>query len=374
MSGEYNTFIKFIESNYSFSDAIESKEISLDFNVTIELILLYLRTRFAVLSELKLNNKEVLEDIIMNNNYQIIDNQLIYNGEVIELKHLLDIVRLVKEQPNTNLAKVYYFKQPPKKEEPEDSKLIHFPGRIIEFVPSKTKSYDQKSREYNATYVVDEESKSYIRETKNNFKSLMDKIIEALLNDDLNSLNKTTLRIISGLLDIYSLHYLSSHNQELIGRLNFPIKKIGIGEIKYDNQEIQDCERQIEKLKKKLTSLMQRRKYLTYAKKTNVRLYQKLEMEENSLSLEIMNLLVNLSELREQPSIYNINLINNIIRCIERNHVEVSTKPANPRITFFNVEKDMTNFHATMNLDTFTSILDKDDILSIDYHLSKKVK
>ena len=225
MPGEYNTFIKFIESNYSFSAAIESKEKSLDFNVTIELILLYLRTRFDVLSELKLNNKEVLEDIIMNNNYQIIDNQIIYNGKVIELKHLLDIVRLVKDQPNTDLAKVYYFKQPPKKEEPKDPILLHFPGRIIEFVPPKTKSYDQKSREYNATYVVNEESKSYIRETKNNFKSLMDIIIEALLNDDLNSLNKTTLRIISGLLDIYSINYLNSHNQELISRLNFPIKK-----------------------------------------------------------------------------------------------------------------------------------------------------
>ena len=99
---------------------------------------------------------------------------------------------------------------------------------------------------------------------------------------------------------------------------------------------------------------------------------KKLKAEEEKLSKEIMDMLLELSNIKEMPSNYNPHLLENLMKSIESNNVEVETDRINPKMRFFNIERKETIFHSTMSLDTFTNIVDKDDILSVKHRLSKR--
>ena len=371
MSGEYKTFIQFIKSNNSFYNAIESKENALDFNIILEIILLYLKTRFTELAKLKPQNMEVLQDIILNENYHIRRNKLIYKNRVIELKDLLDLVRLVREYPDDSLAKIYYLSNYTKKGNPNET-VLRFPkpAKILHFIPPKVLSYAEKSKKYSATYIVDDIAEEYIRETRINFKRTMDEIIDGLLNNDLSNLNITSLKLLVGLLDIYALNYYYHHNKDFINTLHFPVRSIGIGESNYKGKDISDCKIKIEILKQELVLIMQMEKF-AFSDPTRTK---KLKAEEEKLSKEIMDMLLELSNIKEMPSNYNPHLLENLMKSIESNNVEVETDRINPKMRFFNIERKETIFHSTMSLDTFTNIVDKDDILSVKHLLSKRPK
>lgn len=371
MSGEYKTFIQFIKSNNSFYNAIESKENALDFNIILEIILLYLKTRFTELAKLKPQNMEVLQDIILNENYHIRRNKLIYKNRVIELKDLLDLVKLVREYPDDSLAKIYYLSNYTKKGNPNVT-VLRFPkqAKILHFIPPKVLSYAEKSKKYSSTYIVDDIAEEYIRETRINFKRTMDEIIDGLLNNDLSNLNLTSLKLLVGLLDIYALNYYHHHNKEFINTLHFPVRSIGIGESNYKGKDISECKIKIEILKQELVLIMQMEKF-AFSDPTRIK---KLKTEEEKLSKEIMDMLLELSNLKEMPSNYNPHLLENLMKSIESNNVEVETDRINPKMRFFNIERKETKFHSTMSLDTFANIIDKDDILSVKHRLSKRPK
>ncbi len=201
----------------------------------------------------------------------------------------------------------------------------------------------------------------------------MNRIVEALLNNDLNSLDETTIKVMSGLLDIYSLNYYYKHDPLFLSILKFPSKKIGLGESNFNVEEIKRLEQKVERLKNELSQLMDKEGILSLSKRIDISKIQVLKLWEDNISLEIMNLLVEIEDLKEEPSAYNPHLIENLMRSIESNNVEVSTARTTPTMTFFNIDKDKTTFHATMSLETLNSIVDKDAILGIEQQLKKRI-
>lgn len=372
MSGEFETFLQFIEANNSFSNAIESKETTLDFNLTIEIIILYLKAKFTTIEKLQLNHLDILKDIIINNNYLIDNNRLIYKGEVIELAHLLDIVKEVrsfKEEKPNNIINLSDYR---KTTEPSDKVVVINP-KILHFEPPKYKTYSEISKDYSISFNIDKDTKYYIKQTKENFIRLLDTIIDSLLNGNLNTLNNRTLNILSGLLDIISLDYLKTHDPEFLSSLLLPHNKIIMGRYKYEAREVKDLEDKLEKIKSEMVATDRREEYLRRLKKLDIRRNNEITRIKEQLARKAMDLVSDIFFVEEQPSIYNPYLIDNLINSIISNNVEISTKEKNPKLHFFNIKEKETIFYASIPLDSLKRLLDKEDLLSINHQLKKRL-
>lgn len=371
MSGEYQTFIECLKSNKSFLDAIESKEVTLDFNLQIEIILLYLKTNYSIIEELGLKQLELLKDIIINDNYVIENDSLVYKGNIIPLSYFINIIKLVKNYVPKQLdniikfpgSKIVNIRNTPRKE-----------GEIIDFVPrtGKQKSYNELSSIFNANLRVTEEIEQYIEETEDNFSDFMDTIIDGVIENNINELNKTSLHTLVGLLDVYALSYYHHHDSEFLNNIILPNAKINLTKCNFQNAEMKEYERKIEKLQMKMNNVDIREKALHYYKKLSDVRYRAFESQKEIIGNEIMALIAENYTVRNRPYIYNPHLIENLIKSITDKHVELNTKSANARLKFFNVEGDEAVFFATIHLSTLTNLIDIEDLIYYEYQPKKK--
>ena len=189
MSGEYNTYLQFVKSNNNFCAALKSEDYSLDFNLCLEFILLYLKTKISIIEKLNINSKEMLLDILKN----IEDNHLVYKNFIIELDALVKIATRAHDYEPELPNNVIQFK-------PSNLVRINKPTTKAEVIPfeslrPKEKTYTERGTTYNITFNVDEETKPYIRETEKRFSSLMDEYFERFTTNNIGLLSEKNLDV-----------------------------------------------------------------------------------------------------------------------------------------------------------------------------------
>ena len=362
MSGEYNTYLQLVTSNKNFCAALKSEDYSLDFNLCLEFILLYLKTKLSIIEELDLNSKEMLLDILNNNNYTIEDNQLIYKNFIIDLETLVKIANRVHDYEPELPNNVIQFK-------PSNIVRINRPvkhGDVISFEDfrPKEKTYTERGTVYNITFNVDKETKPYIRETEKRFSSLMDHFYEYISTNRIGFLSQKDLSILVGLLDVFSLDYALTHDPHFMDDIFLPSNSIGIGVATYDYPEVKALEKQIEKKKAELIEIDHREQIIYYYSHLSENSYQQFESKKDLLSNEIMILLANLYQTRTQPNIFNPTLIKSLMESIKENHVEIQEKEK-PRLKFFSIKDEETTFHCSIPLEVFQSLIPHEEIIQL---------
>ena len=367
MSGEYETYLKILQGNDTFCKTEE-----IDSNLKIAIILLYLKANYSVLESLELRNLEVLKDILLNDNYTIVEERIIYNGTIIEIPYLIEIINLVRHHKDAKQNNVIDFKSR------MSDKVIKLPqsseAKIIEFKPKqeKVKTYEELSAEFNITFNVTQEMTYYVEETEERFKDLMNEIIDGLLSNRLKDIDKSTLSFLSGLLNIYALNYIHQHDKQYLNSIILPSSHIAIGKSNYGGQEVHQCIHKIETAKARMQEIDRKERVLDYFDRLSTTAYERFEQEKEIIGNDIMKMFSDLYYIRSKPYIYNPHLVENIMRSIIENHVEMNTKYSKPRLKFFCLEKDAAIFHSAMSLDTLNNLINKEDLLQLNYQPKKK--
>ena len=372
MSGEYETYLKLLRGNDNFFKCLETDEIEVDANLKIAVILLYLKANYHVLESLELRHLEVLKDIILNDNYTIVDEQLFYNGTIIEIPYLIEIIELIRNRNTKEQNNIIDLRSR------LDTNVIRIPraseAKIIEFKPKqeKVKTYEELSAEFNLTCNVTKEMTYYIEETEERFKDLMNEIIDALLSHSLKDLDKPTLYFLSGILNIYALNYINQHDKQYLAGIILPTSRIAIGKSHYEGKEIHECTFKIESAKARMQEVDRKERVLDYFDRLSKTAYERFEQEKEIIGTDIMKMFNELYFIRSKPYIYNPHLVEHIMRSVIEDHVEMNTKYANPRLKFFCLEKDAAIFHSAMNLETLNNIINREALIELDYQPKKK--
>ena len=125
MKGKEYTTLQFINSNKSFYNALyTSTFLYIDFNIQVELIILYFNINRDYINNLELTDQDIINSLL-NNDYTIQNNRLIVSSTIIPLSKVISLVKKIKDfKELQNNDKVIYLNFNPEKKEVKTSKKV----------------------------------------------------------------------------------------------------------------------------------------------------------------------------------------------------------------------------------------------------------
>lgn len=366
---ELNTFRSFVQSNKSFSDALNKGTIYMDSNIKIELIIYYLTINKKYITESLTPYNELLHNLITLQNYTINGENLIIEDTIIPLTELIKLINKIEQTKITDSSKkIIYLTTPPLPKEPKISKSYKG-GQILRFSDAARQNYYtnvERGVVFERTTKINEQTMPYISTTQSEFIALVNDIVLKVLNNEIEGYNPKYLKVIAAYLTLYPfITYLRNKQEIPFEKMHINQHTIGTRKMQISNKYLSDIEKQIILLNNRENSLLNERDLLEVSPTLNPIILTRIEQEIMDIEKERTGLMFTMYVLKTSPELYNSNLLNYIVKSFETGYVEINRFFSNPIIKLFYIEDNETKFHSSMRLDTLSNIIDLDSILSI---------
>ena len=366
----HNTLRNFISSNNAFCDALKQEQIYIDDNILLELIIYYLRLNKSALNILPEQDRYLINELINRHNFYISDNKVVIGEHEVSITYLKHLVLELDSQISPlQKGRVIYLHDISTKElrirthqYTTGAKL-----RVIPFDDTKATTYYthvDREREYEITAKINPKTRRYIRETKDNFITLVNDIVHKALTNSLDDYSIKYLKVIASYLQLYPFTtYLNGKRKVPYEVLTIDQNKIGIRKTTYSNPELN-------RLKRELVSLLRYQQQLEYDQEREVhdehiKSHQLTLTEQALLNVDKDKLrtMLEIYELEHSPSIYNKNLIEHLALSFEQGTVSINRFFANPLLRIFLNDSENSYFHCSIHLETLFNLVNTNQLL-----------
>jgi len=366
MPKELETLLNFINSNNSFYNAINNnEEIEVDDNILFESLILYLKLNEDLLWELDSPSRYKIEKILSTNNLSIKNRYIIIdNKHKLSFRNLLEIIEdLNRINRNKRIIRFHTPRNSHNNNQPTTNQINQV-YRLKPYEDRLFKNYKERSIFYEKTLKVNKDTKLYIRDTNTKFLSLIEYIINKIINNDLNKVDRDNLLFFYSCLSLYPLTLIQKKYPTLVENLDFPQEEIGLTKSTYEEAEIIQLEKENRNLNNKLRKVNYQKISTGYGR--NMPPFQKnfIDNQIRKLEEEIMNNKFEYYLKTRTSNIYNDNLIYYLNQSIISGNVEINKFFEDPLLKFFYIEEDETKFYCAMHLSTFTKLSNDDKIIS----------
>ena len=366
----HNTLRNFISSNNAFCDALKQEQIYIDDNILLELIFYYLRLNKSALNILPEQDRYLINELINRHNFYISDNKVVIGEHEVSITYLKHLVLELDSQISPlQKGRVIYLHDISTKELRIRSHQYTTGAklRVIPFDDTKATTYYthvDREREYEITAKINPKTRRYIRETKDNFITLVNDIVHKALTNSLDDYSIKYLKVIASYLQLYPFTtYLNGKRKVPYEVLTIDQNKIGIRKTTYSNPELN-------RLKRELVSLLRYQQQLEYDQEREVhdehiKSHQLTLTEQALLNVDKDKLrtMLEIYELEHSPSIYNKNLIEHLALSFEQGTVSINRFFANPLLRIFLNDSENSYFHCSIHLETLFNLVNTNQLL-----------
>lgn len=366
----HNTLRNFISSNNAFCDALKQEQIYIDDNILLELIIYYLRLNKSALNILPEQDRYLINELINRHNFYISDNKVVIGEHEVSITYLKHLVLELDSQISPlQKGRVIYLHDISTKELRIRSHQYTTGAklRVIPFDDTKATTYYthvDREREYEITAKINPKTRRYIRETKDNFITLVNDIVHKALTNSLDDYSIKYLKVIASYLQLYPFTtYLNGKRKVPYEVLTIDQNKIGIRKTTYSNPELN-------RLKRELISLLRYQQQLEYDQEREVhdehiKSHQLTLTEQALLNVDKDKLrtMLEIYELEHSPSIYNKNLIEHLALSFEQGTVSINRFFANPLLRIFLNDSENSYFHCSIHLETLFNLVNTNQLL-----------
>lgn len=366
----HNTLRNFISSNNAFCDALKQEQIYIDDNILLELIIYYLRLNKSALNILPEQDRYLINELINRHNFYISDNKVVIGEHEVSITYLKHLVLELDSQISPlQKGRVIYLHDISTKELRIRSHQYTTGAklRVIPFDDTKATTYYthvDREREYEITAKINPKTRRYIRETKDNFITLVNDIVHKALTNSLDDYSIKYLKVIASYLQLYPFTtYLNGKRKVPYEVLTIDQNKIGIRKTTYSNPELN-------RLKRELVSLLRYQQQLEYDQEREVhdehiKSHQLTLTEQALLNVDKDKLrtMLEIYELEHSPSIYNKNLIEHLALSFEQGTVSINRFFANPLLRIFLNDSENSYFHCSIHLETLFNLVNTNQLL-----------
>ena len=366
----HNTLRNFISSNNAFCDALKQERIYIDDNILLELIIYYLRLNKSALNILPEQDRYLINELINRHNFYISDNKIVIGEHEVSITYLKHLVLELDSQISPlQKGRVIYLHDISTKELRIRSHQYTTGAklRVIPFDDIKATTYYthvDREREYEITSKINPKTRRYIRETKDNFITLVNDIVHKALTNSLDDYSIKYLKVIASYLQLYPFTtYLNGKRKVPYEVLTIDQNKIGIRKTTYSNPELN-------RLKRELVSLLRYQQQLEYDQEREVhdehiKSHQLTLTEQALLNVDKDKLrtMLEIYELEHSPSIYNKNLIEHLALSFEQGTVSINRFFANPLLRIFLNDSENSYFHCSIHLETLFNLVNTNQLL-----------
>ena len=366
----HNTLRNFISSNNAFCDALKQEQIYIDDNILLELIFYYLRLNKSALNILPEQDRYLINELINRHNFYISDNKVVIGEHEVSITYLKHLVLELDSQISPlQKGRVIYLHDISTKELRIRSHQYTTGAklRVIPFDDTKATTYYthvDREREYEITAKINPKTRRYIRETKDNFITLVNDIVHKALTNSLDDYSIKYLKVIASYLQLYPFTtYLNGKRKVPYEVLTIDQNKIGIRKTTYSNPELN-------RLKRELISLLRYQQQLEYDQEREVhdehiKSHQLTLTEQALLNVDKDKLrtMLEIYELEHSPSIYNKNLIEHLALSFEQGTVSINRFFANPLLRIFLNDSENSYFHCSIHLETLFNLVNTNQLL-----------
>lgn len=366
----HNTLRNFISSNNAFCDALKQEQIYIDDNILLELIIYYLRLNKSALNILPEQDRYLINELINRHNFYISDNKVVIGEHEVSITYLKHLVLELDSQISPlQKGRVIYLHDISTKELRIRSHQYTTGAklRVIPFDDIKATTYYthvDREREYEITSKINPKTRRYIRETKDNFITLVNDIVHKALTNSLDDYSIKYLKVIASYLQLYPFTtYLNGKRKVPYEVLTIDQNKIGIRKTTYSNPELN-------RLKRELVSLLRYQQQLEYDQEREVhdehiKSHQLTLTEQALLNVDKDKLrtMLEIYELEHSPSIYNKNLIEHLALSFEQGTVSINRFFANPLLRIFLNDSENSYFHCSIHLETLFNLVNTNQLL-----------
>lgn len=366
----HNTLRNFISSNNAFCDALKQEQIYIDDNILLELIIYYLRLNKSALNILPEQDRYLINELINRHNFYISDNKVVIGEHEVSITYLKHLVLELDSQISPlQKGRVIYLHDISTKELRIRSHQYTTGAklRVIPFDDTKATTYYthvDREREYEITAKINPKTRRYIRETKDNFITLVNDIVHKALTNSLDDYSIKYLKVIASYLQLYPFTtYLNGKRKVPYEVLTIDQNKIGIRKTTYSNPELN-------RLKRELISLLRYQQQLEYDQEREVhdehiKSHQLTLTEQALLNIDKDKLrtMLEIYELEHSPSIYNKNLIEHLALSFEQGTVSINRFFANPLLRIFLNDSENSYFHCSIHLETLFNLVNTNQLL-----------
>lgn len=366
----HNTLRNFISSNNAFCDALKQEQIYIDDNILLELIIYYLRLNKSALNILPEQDRYLINELINRHNFYISDNKVVIGEHEVSITYLKHLVLELDSQISPlQKGRVIYLHDISTKELRIRSHQYTTGAklRVIPFDDTKATTYYthvDREREYEITSKINPKTRRYIRETKDNFITLVNDIVHKALTNSLDDYSIKYLKVIASYLQLYPFTtYLNGKRKVPYEVLTIDQNKIGIRKTTYSNPELN-------RLKRELVSLLRYQQQLEYDQEREVhdehiKSHQLTLTEQALLNVDKDKLrtMLEIYELEHSPSVYNKNLIEHLALSFEQGTVSINRFFANPLLRIFLNDSENSYFHCSIHLETLFNLVNTNQLL-----------
>lgn len=363
---EFQTIKTLVTSNKYFCNALNSgKNISLDFNIKIELIIYYLTLNQEYLSKISNPSKDLFLSLIENHNYVIETEYLLIEETTVTLEDLINVVKEIERSKTEPSGKVIYFTNSNTNREP---KIIRpQKNQIIQFSEAQKNMFYstlERATIYERTTKIDQVTLPYISRTKHDYIALVNDIVLRGIYDNLEGYNLKYLKVIASYLRLYPFTIYAKNKIDLpYQKLSLPQNEIGLRKATYNNPLTDEIEKKIALLVKRENRLIYEREKFEHDLSIKTIVLTHIEQELITINKEKNSLFFTLYILRNSPELYNETVLTFLTKAFTEGTVEINRFIANPIVKLFYIEDNQTKFHCSMRLNTLFNIFNPNELI-----------
>ena len=341
--------------------------------IKIELIILYFNINIDYIKQIDHPFKNIILNNIITNKFTISDESLLVGEHfILDLKDLYNLVDLIEIKrldnqviPSNNMdLKVYRIKRK------KNSNILKLESRVLQSL-----TIDEQ-REYFERSLSIDHTKSYRSQTEYNFSNDISTSIRALLNHKQPEINNREL--IMSLISLYPLLYMKDQEDLPYSELPMPKYEICLRKSTYTDPKINSLEEYIQKYYNMAHNIIISSnnygydyedgvEYLEYNPSgKEVTLDQIITQNRlNRLNMAMQKKSIELFHAKYEDSTYTENYLDNIIKCIRYNGVELIKNTTEPIVILYYIEDNEVKFYSKLHLKTLKKLIPNTTILGV---------
>ena len=356
------TLKSFLTNNLELNESIKSNSSKIPITPLskIELMIMYLKLNINTLKEMDFDNKELIIDIVENDNYLIIEFDIYSNDKLISIECLSEVVKKVSEHI-------------------ESKKFIDISKRRKNLIPKTgpaiSKVIDIRNYRYRQRpsrihlekdFVLTPETSLYIRNIKTDFIiQTNNKILDIIFNRVDSVITPKDIKFIYSLIIIYSLIYFKTVMPIPYNNLNLSRKGIYDRIITYTEPEIISLERQVNAISVQVNALLERK--VTYSRtipSKALRINPQIDKQIDKLYHKEMEQGILLSEIKKSNKIFNKHILEIIFDSLNNHTIEILPDIGYHKLSFFTLKGGKISNNIEINTSDFIDLIHNQQLLS----------
>ena len=361
MENHLNTAKKLVGDNIKFEE-----QPNLSSNIDIELIMLYFTINKDLLIKSKHPLSSIIVDKLLTHEFTIDDNHIVGDNFIftidtfIGIINYLEEIRPSKQVPPVNGNEVKQYKIRHNKE------TITINGLTI----NEQRTYLERT--LNTSGIT----KDYISATRDSFNNEASNTIIGLLSS--NPTDENYKDLIMSLVNLYPLFYIKDKQHINYEDIKLPKYEIGLRKSTYNDDYINGLESNIKKCYYEASSLIKRtgnygysyedgEEYLEFNPSGSPESFSEIIVHNRvkKLNAEMQHQSAELFFYKYRDDVYSQNYIDQLLKCIEYNGIEITYMGGEPIVTFFYLENNEVKFYSKLHLKTLQKLLPSTTILGI---------